>query len=218
MIFSGRVSGLVWMMGAVLLAAVAVPVAPAQTLTTLGSFDGTNGALPFASLIADANGNLFGTTSEGGRFGAGTVFEIVKTAGGYASTPTVLASFDGTSARHPLASLIADANGNLFGTTGSGPLGNGTVFGYGTVFEIVRRPGAMPAHQRLGQLRWNQCRTSVCQSDCRRQRQPLRHDTVWRGIWLRYGIRDRQDGRGLCQHAHRFGQLRLEHPSEHLFP
>jgi hypothetical protein len=103
----------------------------ATTPTTLASFcslpNCADGAYPRAGLIADANGNLFGTTYEGGA-GAytkppngGTVFEIVKTASGYASTPTTLASFcslpncaDGNG---PQAGLIADANGNLFGTT-----------------------------------------------------------------------------------------------------
>ncbi len=55
--------------------------------TTLVSFNGTNGELPRGSLIADSNGDLFGTTELGGANGVGTVFEIVKTAGGYASTP-----------------------------------------------------------------------------------------------------------------------------------
>jgi len=50
-------------------------------------------------LIADSSGNLFGTTSQGGAFENaygfftyGTVFEIVKTASGYASSPTTLVS------------------------------------------------------------------------------------------------------------------------------
>src|SRR5271169_460615 len=54
----------------------------------------------------------------------GTVFEIAKTAAGYASTPTILYSFcaqtncaDGAG---PVADLITDDGGNLFGTTGSG--------------------------------------------------------------------------------------------------
>ena len=51
----------------------------AQTLMTLGSFNGTNGANPFAGLIADAAGNLFGTTNGGGTSNVGTVFEIAKT-------------------------------------------------------------------------------------------------------------------------------------------
>src|SRR5271155_4649881 len=52
-----------------------------------------DGSIPMAGLIADAHGNLFGTTYGGGAYGRGTVFEIPKTAGGYASTPTVLYSF-----------------------------------------------------------------------------------------------------------------------------
>jgi hypothetical protein len=44
----------------------------AATLTTLVSFNGTNGAGPLSGLIADANGNLFGTTYEGGAYGYGT--------------------------------------------------------------------------------------------------------------------------------------------------
>jgi hypothetical protein len=57
-------------------------------LTTLVNFNGTNGANPFGSLIADANGDLFGVTEYGGTgtvYG-GTVYEIAKTAHGYANT------------------------------------------------------------------------------------------------------------------------------------
>jgi uncharacterized repeat protein (TIGR03803 family) len=80
-----------------------------MTLTTLVTFNGANGSKPDSGLIADANGDLFGTTSMGGANGQGTVFEIVKTAAGYASTvfeiaktaagyastPTTLFAFDG---------------------------------------------------------------------------------------------------------------------------
>jgi uncharacterized repeat protein (TIGR03803 family) len=118
----------------------------ASTPTILVSFcalancaDGTN---PEASLIADANGNLFGTAAGGGAHGGGTVFKIAKTAGGYASTPTILYSFcalancaDGL---HPQAGLLADANGNLFGTTVQGGVASSPFFGGGgTVFEIT---------------------------------------------------------------------------------
>ena len=64
------------------------------SITTLVNFDTTHGAAPVAGLIADATGDLFGTTQTGGANGDGTVFEIVKTASGYASTPTVLFNFD----------------------------------------------------------------------------------------------------------------------------
>ena len=68
-------------------------------------------------MIADANGDLFGTTDGGGANDDGTVFEINKTAAGYASTPTTLVTFNGADGALPQGSLIADANGDLFGTT-----------------------------------------------------------------------------------------------------
>jgi hypothetical protein len=89
-------------------------------LTTLVNFNGTNGANPFGSLIADANGDLFGVTEYGGTgtvYG-GTVYEIAKTAHGYANTPTTLVSFNGTNGGYPYGDgLIADHHGDLFGTT-----------------------------------------------------------------------------------------------------
>jgi uncharacterized repeat protein (TIGR03803 family) len=106
----------------------------ASAPTTLVSFNGANGEEPFASLIADAHGDLFGTTGGGGANEDGTVFEIAKTAGGYASTPTTLASFNGTDGDTPLGSLIADSHGDLFGTTEGGANSDGTVF------EIVKTP------------------------------------------------------------------------------
>ena len=106
----------------------------ANTPTVLVSFNGANGEKPLAGLIADAAGNLYGTTQEGGASGDGTVFEIAKTNAGYASTPTVLVSFNGANnGESPDAGLIADANGDLFGTTGNGIGGNG----FGTVLEIA---------------------------------------------------------------------------------
>ena len=71
------------------------------TITTLASFNGTNGDEPEASLIMDSSGNLYGTTIDGGTSwngttndGYGTVFELAKGSG----TITTLASFTGTMA------------------------------------------------------------------------------------------------------------------------
>ncbi len=100
---------------------------------TLVSFTGADGAYPERSLIVDAEGDLFGTTYKGGVNGDGTVFEIAKTRHGYASTPTTLASFNDANGRSPLCTLVADAAGNLFGTTAQGGLD-----GDGTVFEIIK--------------------------------------------------------------------------------
>jgi uncharacterized repeat protein (TIGR03803 family) len=102
-------------------------------VTTLTSFGGTNGANPDGHLIANANGNLFGTTVSGGTNNDCTVFEIANTGTGYASTPITLISFNGTNGLNPVSGLIADANGNLFGTTE-----NGGAYGLGTVFEIAK--------------------------------------------------------------------------------
>ncbi len=104
----------------------------AATPTILADFNNANGANPFSSLIFDAEGSLFGTTEFGGANGAGTVFEIVKTGGIYATTPTIVASFPASGARRPSGYLYADRSGNLFGTTAIG----GPVFG-GSVFEIT---------------------------------------------------------------------------------
>ena len=122
--------------------------------TNLVVFNGTDGATPRGSLIADANGDLFGTTQLGGTNNFGTVFEIVKTGTtSYASTPITLFNFDGTNGSHPLGDLIADANGDLFGTTSDGT--GGTNNSDGTVFELSPSPpglsvAATASYARLG--------------------------------------------------------------------
>jgi uncharacterized repeat protein (TIGR03803 family) len=93
-----------------------------------------DGRIPYAALIFDAAGNLYGTTSFGGANGWGTVFELSPASGG-GWTETVLYSFglpssgDGES---PLGALIFDPAGNLYGTTDEGG-----AYGYGTVFELT---------------------------------------------------------------------------------
>ena len=114
---------------------VAAPIY-ASTPITLVSFNGPDGANPFlAGLTADANGNLFGTTDQGGANNDGTVFEIKNTgtlaAPIYSSPLMTLISFDGSDGLQPAAGLTVDANGNLFGTTAYGGVNND-----GTIFEI----------------------------------------------------------------------------------
>jgi autotransporter passenger strand-loop-strand repeat protein/uncharacterized repeat protein (TIGR03803 family) len=102
--------------------------------TTLVSFDGADGATPQAGLIVDAAGDLFGTTTGGGFYSEGTVFEIANTGGSYASTPTTLVSFNVANGdgAYPTGTLFADAAGDLFGTTEQGGAN-----GEGTVFEVT---------------------------------------------------------------------------------
>jgi uncharacterized repeat protein (TIGR03803 family) len=98
----------------------------------LYSFSGSDGAYPYAGLIADASGNLYGTTYFGGANGEGTVFKMTPS-----GTETVLYSFSGSDGAYPYAGLIADASGNLYGTTHGG--GANVSFGidYGTVFKLT---------------------------------------------------------------------------------
>jgi len=104
----------------------------AWTETVLQSFNGTNGAAPYAGLLADGAGNLYGTTNAGGAIGAGVVFELSPPAvGKTAWTETVLQSFNGTNGAYPFAALIADGPGNLYGTTSGGGANN-----RGVVFEL----------------------------------------------------------------------------------
>ena len=92
-----------------------------------GFFLGTDGFSPYAGLVQDAAGNLYGTTywSAGGGGIWGTVFKLDAT-----SKETVLKTFTDTGdGANPLAGLVQDSAGNLYGTTsGRNGDGNGTVF------------------------------------------------------------------------------------------
>ncbi len=102
----------------------------AWTEQVLFTFSGADGIYPYAGLIADAAGNLYGTTNSGGEYGHGTVFKLTPpVAGTTAWTHSVIWSFNGSNGNTPYAGLIADAAGNLYGTTYSGGASNdGTVF------------------------------------------------------------------------------------------
>jgi uncharacterized repeat protein (TIGR03803 family) len=98
-----------------------------------------HGSQPTANLIADASGNLYGTTFVGGAHEFGEVFKLTPNSkGGW--TQTVLYSFKGlTDGQNPYGGLIFDSAGNLYGTTyngGTGPC-NGNNYGCGTVFKLV---------------------------------------------------------------------------------
>jgi uncharacterized repeat protein (TIGR03803 family) len=95
--------------------------------TVLYSFTGgADGANPFAGLVRDTAGNLYGATAYGGASGVGTVFKLSKT-----GKETVLHSFAGGTSDgcYPFGGLLQDTAGNLYGTTEvCGASGVGTVF------------------------------------------------------------------------------------------
>lgn len=86
------------------------------TETVLYSFTGgTDGSNPYAGVVRDAAGNLYGTTAAGGAYNFGTVFKVDTNA-----NETVLHSFaGGTDGGDPEAGLLLDETGTLYGTTPS---------------------------------------------------------------------------------------------------
>ena len=89
---------------------------------------GTDGRSPYASLIMDTKGNLYGTAYEGGANSAGSVFQLSPTAKGGWSETRLHDFGSGTDGAYPYAELIMDVAGNLYGTTLEGGTGFGTVF------------------------------------------------------------------------------------------
>jgi uncharacterized repeat protein (TIGR03803 family) len=114
---------------------------------------GLDGAYPNGGLVLDAVGNLYGTTSQGGKGmcieevggpvqGCGTVFKLSPTSSG-GWTQSIVHTFQGTvlgspgpDGQAPVSGLIFDAEGNLYGTT---PVGG--EYGYGAVLELLPKVG-----------------------------------------------------------------------------
>lgn len=96
--------------------------------------NGSDGFSPGGELLFDSAGNLYGTTSSGGAYDEGTVFEL--TPNGKKWTETILHSFkqDGIDGRGPNSALITDSAGNLYGTTVYGGVDD-----QGVVFQL--QPG-----------------------------------------------------------------------------
>jgi uncharacterized repeat protein (TIGR03803 family) len=107
----------------------------AWKMTVLHSFNNTDGNCPWAPLIFDAAGNLYGTTRYGATNNDGVAFELTPTAGGSWSE-TELYQFTGSNGANPVGALIFDAAGNLYGTTQTG----GSI-GAGTAFELTPSGG-----------------------------------------------------------------------------
>jgi uncharacterized repeat protein (TIGR03803 family) len=114
---------------------------PAQTVTTLYSFDETDGYKPYAGLIQGTDGEFYGTTAEGGSSGylyAGTIFEIAS--GGTLKTLynfCITNCTDGTQPSQPFGGMVLATDGNFYGTTA---IGGGYCVesgdGCGTVFRL----------------------------------------------------------------------------------
>jgi uncharacterized repeat protein (TIGR03803 family) len=114
------------------------PAGQGWTETVIYSFqnNGKDGCEPYAGLISDAAGNLYGTTYTGGGNGAGAVFEL-SPAGNGQWREKLLSGFGGSRGAYPIASLTFDSAGNLYGTTVEGGNGTNCRVGCGTVFQLT---------------------------------------------------------------------------------
>jgi uncharacterized repeat protein (TIGR03803 family) len=117
-------------------------ITPSGALTTLVSFNGTNGAnrimgFGTAGLVQGSDGNLYGTTSDGGAHGYGTVFRI--TTDGSLTTLLSFEGYFGTNGWGPVAGLVEARDGWFYGTASSGGVRARTDnVGMGTVYRVSR--------------------------------------------------------------------------------
>jgi uncharacterized repeat protein (TIGR03803 family) len=112
-------------------------VTPQGTLTTIHSFNGSDGWKPHGAVVQGTDGNLYGTTIEGGANGGGTLFRISP--GGTLTTLYSFCSQAGCSdGEFPYAGLVQASDGNFYGTAAGG----GTTYCFygaqgGTIFKIT---------------------------------------------------------------------------------
>ncbi|HXP52649.1 MAG TPA: choice-of-anchor tandem repeat GloVer-containing protein, partial [Bacteroidia bacterium] len=103
-------------------------------ITTLASFNDTNGALPYGSLIQAKNGNFYGMTNKGGITNQGIIFKYDTAA----KKIDTLASFTGNNGADPYGSLIQANDGNFYGMTyDGGTSGEGNIFKYDTTIHQI---------------------------------------------------------------------------------
>lgn len=103
------------------------------TLSVLHAFDGSDGADPYAGLIFDSAGSLYGTTPFGGHDNYGVVFKVSQSGGNW--TERVLHSFNLNGGAYPWAGLILDQRGILYGATLHGGVGQDG--GFGVLYSIA---------------------------------------------------------------------------------
>jgi len=106
------------------------------TESTIHAFASENdGAIPYSGVVLDSAGNLYGTTTFGGSYGAGTVFKLAPNPDGSYTESLIYQFTGGSDGLYPEAALLRDAAGNLYGTASAGGAG------YGVVFSLAPLPG-----------------------------------------------------------------------------
>lgn len=105
--------------------------------------NGVSAYEPYGGVVFDAAGNLYGTTYYGGGNGGGIVYQLTPSAGGWKELP--LHNLGGNAGSNPLAGVVIDAAGNLYGTTlnGGNEHGNCASTGCGVVYELTPSTGGL---------------------------------------------------------------------------
>src|SRR5690349_17210027 len=124
-----------------LLSLLAPSFVQAQTFTVLHSFQGPpDGGYPWAGVVLDRMGNIYGTTYTGGRHGMGMIFKVDPS-----GSEEVLHAFAAPEGGQTFDPLLLDSQGNLYGTGSAGGWSNfGTVFrlGAGGQLKVLYKFGA----------------------------------------------------------------------------
>lgn len=100
--------------------------------TTLHTFTGPDGATPAAGLAWDSQHNMYGTTTQGGAHGYGTVFKLDSSGNNFTTLYSFTGGADGAT---PYAGVVVDGQGNVRGAASTGGL-VAAPGGYGTLFVI----------------------------------------------------------------------------------
>ena len=116
-------------------------VTPVGVVSLVASFSGTSGSakgsLPYGGLVADAVGNLWGTTLAGGHDDFGTVFKLNPTTGALTTIVEFTDVAGAAPGNGPNAGLAADAQGAFWGTTTGGGANS-----LGNIFKVNASTGA----------------------------------------------------------------------------
>ena len=115
-------------------------------ITLADSFNGSNGASPFAALTPAGGGLYYGTTDSGGAQNLGTVFGFNSSTGAI----TLQDSFRGSNGANPLAGLTAGDGGLFYGTTVLGGAEN-----IGAIYSFNPVPGPLPVMGAGAALSWS---------------------------------------------------------------
>jgi uncharacterized repeat protein (TIGR03803 family) len=117
-------------------------ITPKGVLTTLHSFNGVDGRVPYAALVPGTDGNFYGTTQMGGISsacpdgeGCGTIFRITPS-GILKTLYNLCTQSNCADGKYPLSSLVQDTNGTFYGTVENGGMYMCSTIGCGTVFSL----------------------------------------------------------------------------------